>query len=224
MAAAAFTVMPVRVVVVVPMGMIVGMIVGMGMCGSVVMVMQGVDALGQGLVLGKAGIMAMAMPAAVGAGLGLEGCLHQRDLNPEAGQHVVQHGIVFELEVVGRDFDRDVAVAEMVSGSQQPERCLGRDAQHGLCGSLHGHEAAVIGEQHVSAPEHGATRQHERELAPGGIGGGEAAFLAGVPVEGDVRGAAHEGRSQSPATGQMLGYEEHEGMGVEMEAAGQNRK
>ena len=220
MAAAAFTVMPVRVVVVVPMGMIVGM----GMCGGVVVVMQGVDALGQGLVLGKAGIMAVAMPAAVGAGLGLEGCLYQRDLNPEAGQHVVQHGIVFELEVVGRDFDRDVAVAEMVSGTQQPERCVGRDAQHGLCGSLHGHEAAVIGEQHVSAPEHGATRQHERELAPGGIGGGEAAFLAGVPIEGDVRGAAHEGRSQSPATGQMLGYEEHEGMGVEMEAAGQNRK
>src|SRR2546427_111970 len=110
--AAAFVIMVMVMAVIVAMFMPVGMIVGMAVC--VPMIMQRIHALCQCLVLGKAGVMAVAVAAAIGTGLGLEGRIHQGHLRAQAQQHVVQHGVVFQVQVGGGDLHRDMPVAQAV--------------------------------------------------------------------------------------------------------------
>jgi len=85
-----------------------------GMAVFVPMVMQRIHALRQCLVLGKAGVMAVAVAAAIGASLGLEGRIHQGHLRTQAQQHVVEHGVVFQVQVRGGDLHRDMPVAQVV--------------------------------------------------------------------------------------------------------------
>src|SRR3989475_4318112 len=72
--------------VIVAMFMPVGMIVGMAVC--VPMIMQRIHALCQCLVLGKAGVMAVAVAAAIGTRLRLERRIHQGPPRAQTQQHV----------------------------------------------------------------------------------------------------------------------------------------
>ena len=89
--------------------------------------------------------MIVPVPArAVGATLGFEGFLRFDHGQVHGAQHVGQHVIGFDLQVVGLEFDGHVAVAQMVGRAREVEgRAMlgaGRDAQHRLGRSDHADE------------------------------------------------------------------------------------
>ena len=110
-------------------------------------------------------------------------------------QHVGQHVIRLELQVIRLQLELHVAVAQVVGRTQEVEGRAVRDAvpdhEHRLRGGDHAHERAVLGHEHVAAAHHGAARQEHAEHASLRIGGVEAALLPHVPVELD-RGRASE--------------------------------
>ena len=58
-------------------------------------------------------------PGLVGPALGLEAGLFFRHRQVHAAQHLGQHGVGFELQAVGAQVHRHVAVAQVVGGAQQ---------------------------------------------------------------------------------------------------------
>lgn len=84
-------------------------------------------------------------------------------------QHVGEHVVGLDLQVVGLEFDGHVPIAQVVSGTHQVERravlAARRDDQHRLRRSHHFDERAVFGHQHIAAAHHGAAWQKDAELA-----------------------------------------------------------
>ena len=120
----------------------------------------------------------------------------------------------FDLEVVGLQLNRHMAVAQVVGGAGQVK---GRsvfsargNAQHVLRRGQHPHQRAVFGHQHITTAHHSATRQKHTELTPRAVGRIKATFLAGVPVEGDGAGALHQHAGQATALGHEFGAEDHQ--------------
>ena len=140
---------------------------------------------------------------AVGAALGLEGLLRLMHDQVHGAQHLGQHVVGLDLQMVGLELDRHVAVAQVVGGARQVEgrAVLGAvgDAQHRLRRGQHPHQRAVLGHQHVATAHRGTARQEHRQLAARRIGGREAAFLAHVPVELDSGGAPEQHGRQAAA-------------------------
>ncbi len=119
-----------------------------------------------------------------------------------------------DLQVVGLQLNRHMAVAQVVGGAGQVKRRAmlgaGGDAQHRLRRGLHAHQRAVFGHQHIAAAHHGATRQEHTQLAARAVGRVKAAFLAGVPVEGDGAGALDQHAGQTAALRHEFGAEDHQ--------------
>ena len=72
----------------------------------------------------------------VGAAFGLESLAHLKHRQMHGAQHIGQHMIGFDLEVIGLEFNRHMAIAQVVGRAHQIKgsavRAAGRDAQHGL--------------------------------------------------------------------------------------------
>ena len=66
--------------------------------------------------------MLMSSAPLVRPALGLEGQLLLGDDQVHAPEHLGQHGVGLDLQVVGPQLDADVAVAEVVGRPQQVER------------------------------------------------------------------------------------------------------
>ena len=102
-------------------------------------------------------------------------------------QHVGQHGVRLDVQVVGLQFNRHMAAAQLVGGARQVEgrtmRRAGRDAQHGLRRGNHPHHRAVFDQQHIAAAHPRAVGQEHAERATQRIQRVKAVFLANIPVE-----------------------------------------
>jgi hypothetical protein len=85
-------------------------------------------------------MVGMAVPflrtAAVGAGFGFEGRLDKADRQAETTQHIVQHMVVQIANPARFDLDRNMAVAQMVTGPGKQVRIVADDAGEGLVGGL----------------------------------------------------------------------------------------
>ncbi len=158
----------------------------------------------------------------IGAAFGFEGRQLLADRQVQALQHLAQHVVGLELQVVGFQFHRHVPVAQMVGGAQQVAwRAVWALAhhQHRLRCSAHDHQRTVLGHQHVAAAHHAAARQEYTQPTAGGVGGLEAAFLAQVPVQFHGGRALEQGAGQAAAKWHEFVYAEHGDPGVS-----QNRK
>ena len=118
-----------------------------------------------------------------------------------------------DLEVVGLQLDGHMAVAQVVGGAGQVERrtvvlAVGND-QHRLGRCNHADHGAVFGHQHIAAAHQRAAWQEDTQFAPGGVGGGKAAFLAHVPVEFDRGGALEQDGREALALGEKFGDLDH---------------
>ena len=158
-------------------------------------------------------VMPTAMPCRIGAAFGFERqvlCFHDE---VHGAQHVGQHMVGLDLEVVGLQFDGHMAVAQVVGGACQVKRCamVGAvgDDQHGLRRRNHAHQRAVFGYQHIAAAHQGAARQKNAQFAPGRIGGRKTAFLANVPVEFDRGGTLEQNGCKALAMGDEFGDLDH---------------
>ncbi len=128
-------------------------------------------------------------------------------------QHVGQHMVGLNFEVVGLQLYGHMAVAQVVGGADQVKRravlVAMRNAQHRLWRSNHADERAILGHQHIT-PTHGsAARQEHAHATARGVGGIKAAFLAHIPIEFDRGRAFEQHGSQARALGHKFGDLEH---------------
>ena len=155
----------------------------------------------------------VAAMSAVRAVFRLEGLRLLADDQVHAAQHVGQHVVGFQQQAFGLQFQRHVAVAQVVGGAQQIEGRAVRAAvahhQHRLRGGHHAHQRAVLDHQRVATTHHAAARQEHAQRAALRVDGVEAAFLPHVPVEFDLGGAFQQRGCQAAGTRDELVDGEH---------------
>ena len=106
----------------------------------------------------------MAAVVAIRTTFRLERFRHLHHGHVHGPQHVGQHMVGLDLQVVGLELDRHMAVAQVVGGARQIKRraMLGTsgDAQHGLWRSSNTDQRTVFGHQHIAATHHGLSLIH----------------------------------------------------------------
>ena len=139
----------------------------------------------------------------VSPALGFKRILHFCHLQAHASQHVGQHMVGFDLEVICLQFDGDMAIAQVVSRTHEVKRravvrVMG-DAQHRLRRCHHFEQGTVFAHQHIT-PAHGtASGKKHTHLATGVVMGFKPTFLTHIPIEGDTGRASEQGFGQSMA-------------------------
>ena len=166
------------------------------------------------IIFGEALVMPVLVPAAIRAGFRLKRHGRLSDRCADALQHVGEHRIVFELQIIRADFHRRMAIAEVIRRARQRQRIFRAHHEHRFGRRDHAHEAAVVGDQHVAVAQHGAARQQHGHFLAVIERGREAAFAALVESERQRRCALEQHRREL----QMRGKQLVEG------AHGQNRK
>ena len=204
----------VRMLVAVPVGIGRIMVVIMAVIVFVAVVMPTLFRVPGRHAMGMSMCMAL---CGIGAALGLERgrvCPHDQ---VHRTQHVGQHMVRLDLQVVGLEFDRHMPVAQVVGGAHQVERrpVLGAvgDAQYRLRRGDHAHQRAVFGHQYIATAHGGAAGQKDAQCAARRVGGVEAAFLAHVPVQFNRGSAFEQHRRQPGASRHEFVDGEHGGSG-----------
>jgi hypothetical protein len=149
--------------------------------------------------------VAMAMAARVGARFGFERGLRLRDDQVHALQHLAQHVIGLDLEVVGLQFDLHMPIAQVVGRTSQVEGAAmlraGAHHHHRLRRRVHTHQGAIFGHQHIPTTHHAAAWQKHPQAPTHGVDGLEPALLAGVPVQADGGRPLEQHRGQAATSG-----------------------
>ena len=115
---------------------------------------------------------------AIGAGLGLEWRIDLLDRGTQAFEHIRQHVIGSDAQIAVADFDRHVAIAEVIGGARQFAGIVAGDVRHLLVGGNDFDHAAVARDDHIAAAQQVATRQVEADLLAGRELRAQAALLA----------------------------------------------
>ena len=151
---------------------------------------------------------------AVGAAFGFEGFADLGHRHVHGAQHVGQHMVGLDFQVVRLQLDRHMPVAQVVGGAHQVKGAAvlgaGGDAQHGLRRGFDTDERAVFGHQHIATAHHVAAWQKHAQGTSGTVGGVKAAFLAGVPVQGDGVGALNQHAGQTATLRHEFGAKDHQ--------------
>ena len=159
---------------------------------------------------------AMIVPAGcIRAVLRLKGLFYSVHDQVHGTQHVGQHVVGLDLQVVGLQLNRHMAVAQVVGGAGQVKGrtvSVDRNDQHRLGCRQHLDQRTVFHHQHVAAAHQRAAWQKHAELAAQGVSGIEAAFLPYVPVQFDGAATFEQGRGQAFALGDEFGGLEHGGL------------
>lgn len=146
--------------------------------------------------------------AAVGSAFRLERQIGFHHGHVHAAQQIGQHMVGLNLQMVGLQLDRDMAVAQVVRGAHQIERRsvhrAGGDVQHFLRCRQHTDQRSILGHQYVAAAHCLAARQKDCQLAALAVGGSKAALLAHIPVQLHGRSAFEQGGRQALALGQQF--------------------
>ena len=157
--------------------------------------------------------MPVSMPFAIRPGLRLESSVPFGDDQVHAAQHLGQHRVGLELQAVALHFELHMAVTQVVGGAGQVSGGAvlraGAHLQHRLRRGFDAQERPVLRHQHVAPTQHRATRQEHRDVAARAVVRVEAAFAAGVPVQGQRGGASAQGRGQAATGGKMFVGGEH---------------
>jgi hypothetical protein len=101
-------------------------------------------------------------------------------------QHVGQHGVGLNLEVIWLEFDGDMPIAQVVGRTSKVEwravlraRC---NAKQSLRRSFNANQTAIIGYQHIATAHHMSALQKYRQHTTRRVFNLEAAFLPNIPI------------------------------------------
>ena len=137
---------------------------------------------------------------------------HHRHVH--VAQHVGQHMVGFDFQMIGLQFNRHMAVSQVVGGTGQIEQAAVVramcDAQHRLRRGQHFEQRAVFAYQHIAAAHHLPALQEYADTAAAGVSGFEAAFLPHIPVQRDRGCAFEQGIGQTVALAYEFGVMNHE--------------
>ena len=186
------------------MVMAVSMIVTVRMTVIVRMRLVGLEgSLRQGVVFLEGFVVAMLVPATIGAHIRLEWRLDLFAAHaPELGQHVHQHRIVFQLQVAIADFQQHMPVAQVVGGTRQGggPRCC--HAQHIFRRSLHQDEAAIVGHQQITMAQHGTPGDGHADF----FACAQSEFLAAATAQRQIQ--RNGGGAPRERLGDLIGAQE----------------
>ena len=118
---------------------------------------------------------------AVRARLGLEGRCLATNREAELPEHVLEHRIGLEAHTVRADLERNVTVAQVVTG---PRQLVGIEAaRHGnvLGGGHDAHTAAILGLEPIAVSEGLSAGQKDADFSAAVESGAEAASLSQRP-------------------------------------------
>jgi hypothetical protein len=126
------------------------------------------------------------MMCAISATFGLKGlidCVHNQ---MHGSQHVSQHGVGLNLEVIWFEFNGDMPIAQVIGRTSEVEwravlraRC---DAKQCLRRSFNANQTAIIGYQHITTSNHMTTLQKYGQHTTRRVLNLKAAFLPNIPV------------------------------------------
>ncbi len=160
---------------------LMAMLVVVAMVMMMVIVTMVVMPAAAGVIMGV--IVAVSM--VVGAALGLEGALHRRHRTALPAHHLGQDVVVLDVDRVGGDLGRGMAVADMPGDAHQPQRVLGADLQQALRCGLDLDKAPVLQLHGVAISQHRGLVEIEQDIEPAIGLEGKAAAIAVVMVEGE---------------------------------------
>lgn len=110
------------------------------------------------IVFGEGLVVTMLVSAAIRTRFGLERQRYLLDRRADAHEHIGEHRIVFELQIIGADFHRRMTIAEVIRGARERQRIRSAYVKHGFMRGNDTHETAIVGDEHVAVVQHGAAR------------------------------------------------------------------
>lgn len=174
-------IMPAAAIVAMGMGVGVGMSLGMAvrmgvMMAGMIMSVMGVIVMGI-IVMGMAAVImtsmivawmiAIGMIVVVSPTLGLERPFDHRHRTALPTHHLGEDMVVLDVERVGRDLGRGVAVADMPGDAHQPQRVVGADLQQALGRRPDQDEPAILQLDRVAVVERGRLVEIEQDIEAG---------------------------------------------------------
>ncbi|MGF7051205.1 hypothetical protein GGC47_000365 [Bosea sp. OAE752] len=165
------------------MRVLMAMLVVVAMAMMMVIVTVVIMPAAAGVIMGV--IVAVSMVVVVGAALGLEGAFHRRHRTALPAHHLGQDVVVLDVDRVGGDLGRGMAVADMPGDAHQPQRVLGADLQQALRCGLDLDKAPVLQLHGVAISQHRGLVEIEQDIEPAIGLEGKAAAIAVVMVEGE---------------------------------------
>jgi hypothetical protein len=132
--------------------------------------------------------MPMPMPVGmaviiIGPTLGLERTRHNRRRASKPADHFGQHMIVFEIKRISGQFAGRMAVADMPSRFQKPQRVFGPDFQQRLRRGLNQHQPAILKFDRIAVVQHGGLVEVEEKLKPVFTAQGNATAMTPLMVK-----------------------------------------
>ena len=131
-------------------------------------------------------MIAVTMPAAIGACLRLERGHLVPHMNAQPLQHVLQHMILLHQDPAEPDLERDMPVAEVIGRAHQVPRLGRRDQGQRLLGCDHLNDPPVRGLEPVAAAQDRPALDVHSSLFAGVQRDPQPAFLALVEGEGEL--------------------------------------
>ncbi|HTM60870.1 MAG TPA: hypothetical protein VL199_10965, partial [Burkholderiales bacterium] len=122
--------------------------------------------------------LAVLVPAAVRARLGLERGLDVRDLRAEALQHFLEYAIYRNPQIAGADFDRHVAVPEVVRRASERPRVVAFDMHKLFDFGNHFDDSSIRCGHEIASTQDLSARQHQRDFLARGKLSMQPALLA----------------------------------------------
>ena len=120
----------------------------------------------------SAGIeMVMPVPSSIGTMLWLKCHPCALDLNPKMTQHVTQHGIKFQMQIIQPDLDWHMTVTQVIGCAKQVARMACGDTQHFLFVCHHLNKSSILCHQHITPSHDGTSGQDDRDFLSCGEGG-----------------------------------------------------
>jgi hypothetical protein len=99
----------------------------------------------------------------IGAGLGIEGCLHRDEACAEAAQHLLKHMVAADAQPLADDLHIGVAVAKMPGEPRKLVRARRRNLDQRFNLRDDSYDRAIVKDEPVALAQHGRTRQIEQK-------------------------------------------------------------
>lgn len=181
------------------------------MCRAVIVAM--VVVVGVRVVVSMVAVAVIGHMAAVSTAFRLKSQISLYHGHVHAAQHVGQHMVGFDLQVIGLQLYRHMAVAQVVGGAHQIKRAAvhrtSRDVQHFLRRCNDAHHRAIFGHQHITTAHCLATGQEHCQFTALVVGSGKAGFLTDIPIELHGGSAFQQNAGQALALGKEFVHGQH---------------
>ncbi len=126
----------------------------------------------------------------------------------QAAQHLRQHVVGFDLQMIGLQVNTHVAVAKVIGGARQVARLamlLARpDFHHALRRRAHRQKRAIVQHQSVATPHDRATWQKDGHTSTQRVFNFQSALLSVVPIKLDPWCATKQRFGHTRALGQVF--------------------